>query len=621
MARRAKSPFPALREKVGSAVTSVSSYAARRAGRGLISQFRGFGRLSKRERTPLPSLRDRASGTRNGAQMTPLKGRGVHKADYISREGKRMREVYDIGAELGFGSFGIITLVSHSSTGRQAVCKTIQQSLCRDHQILRGEINLLKTLDHPHIVRIFDYFEEKDAYHIVLEYCAGGDLETELGSLARMRRILPEAAAARYVKQVLMATCYCHHLGVIHRDLKPANIMKVSHNEMTDVKVIDFGLSSLVTPGACIRETAGTNFFMAPEVFSGYYDQRADIWSIGMTLYNLLSQDFPFPPGVETLDNDQFRQLIQNLNLTFPSKRGWSSYTRPARDLIRSMLQRDPARRITAAEALRSEWLAQQVPGCGPLDPQASAELFGGLENFAEAPLVVRVLMLLAAAQIDIKELYIIQREFDQIDFDHDGFITMEDLSVLLSSDGRWEKRAKGVLAMVDLDRSGVIGFTEFVAASLYGRIGGSRDVLSYAFSLFDTDQNGLVSHQDIRRGLDSPQMRLLEQQNGGSVAMELVRIFPSGRPMRLDDFTRCLEAHCVEAAQAAGVDGFAPALRFVNGGQGEILRQKIASSQADYACDDSDVKHDAVCCWGGLWPGQWCHSWRRWRRRGPVTS
>ena len=151
---------------------------------------------------------------------------------------------------------------------------------------LKNEIDILKKLDHPHIVRAMETFEHRNQIFIVMELCQGGDLYS--------RDPYTEEEAARIIGSILSAISYMHEFSIAHRDLKYENILFVSDHPKSEIKLIDFGLSKVYGDNAQLTDGVGTIYTMAPEVLKGNYSQTADIWSIGVIAYMLLSSQMPF---------------------------------------------------------------------------------------------------------------------------------------------------------------------------------------------------------------------------------------------------------------------------------------------------------------------------------------
>lgn len=182
-----------------------------------------------------------------------------------------------------------LTKGSHNNHANCYAMKSIHLSRVTDESFvseLKNEIDILKKLDHPHIVRAIETFEHKNQIFIVMELCEGGDLYS--------RDPYTEEETARVVSSVLNAVAYMHSRNVAHRDLKFENILFVNESRTSEVKLIDFGLSSVYGDHAQLTEGVGTIYTMAPEVLKGNYSSSADLWSIGVIAYMLLSSQMPF---------------------------------------------------------------------------------------------------------------------------------------------------------------------------------------------------------------------------------------------------------------------------------------------------------------------------------------
>ena len=152
-----------------------------------------------------------------------------------------------------------------------------------------NEVDILKTLDHPNILKIFEYFEDERYYYIVMEYCQDGDLYDLLNSLGKF----DEETAAKLMGQIFSAINYIHNRNVIHRDVKLDNILIVKTNKEVCIKIIDFNIATF-NMGKRLSKITGTSHYMAPEVIKENYTEQCDLWSCGVIMYLLLSGEFPF---------------------------------------------------------------------------------------------------------------------------------------------------------------------------------------------------------------------------------------------------------------------------------------------------------------------------------------
>lgn len=161
-------------------------------------------------------------------------------------------------------------------------------------ETLFGELDILKTLDHPNIIKLYDIFDYREFFYVVTEYCGGG----ELFAAVKRNHHFSEKDASGILKQLLSAVSYLHSRNIVHRDLKPENIV---FNTVVDtdfskgrIKIIDFGTAEIVRKGKNLTAKVGSPFYVAPEVLQQNYNNKCDVWSCGVILYVLLSGYPPF---------------------------------------------------------------------------------------------------------------------------------------------------------------------------------------------------------------------------------------------------------------------------------------------------------------------------------------
>lgn len=296
----------------------------------------------------------------------------------------RFEDHFAIGEELGRGQFGVVKLCTRCSTGVQYACKLIDKkklSHWEDKEDVRREVEIMQRLrGDPFTLELEEVFEDENHVHLVMELCKGGDLFDEIDSRGR----LTEAEAASAFKEIVLAVVHCHDNGVLHRDLKPENILLVrrhgvrSHQAVVDtsgehldtgsrheaegnsglqtakVKLTDFGLSLIVEGQKKVCGVAGSPYYLAPEVLAGSYGLQADVWSLGVMLYMLLSGSAPFFGETE----DDVLNAVRKGKFSF-QKSIWSTISPLAKDLIRTLLQHDPTERPAAIKILQHPWFTE----------------------------------------------------------------------------------------------------------------------------------------------------------------------------------------------------------------------------------------------------------------------
>ncbi|OAQ32363.1 Pkinase-domain-containing protein [Linnemannia elongata AG-77] len=244
---------------------------------------------------------------------------------------------YLLGKTLGKGSSGCVKLARHRKTNEKVAVKIISKaSLANKAAVHRGierEIAIMKLINHPHVIRLYDVYETEKELFLVMEFVAGGELFEYLVNKGR----LDESEALRFFQQIIVGLAFCHKRKICHRDLKPENLLL---DDRMNVKIADFGMASLQKTGRLLETSCGSPHYASPEVVTGlkYDGSSSDIWSCGIILYALLTGHLPF-------DDENIRQLLSKVKA---GKFYMPTDISPgARDLISRMLTVNPKRRIT----------------------------------------------------------------------------------------------------------------------------------------------------------------------------------------------------------------------------------------------------------------------------------
>lgn len=207
------------------------------------------------------------------------------------------------------------------------------------------EVGILNQLDHPNIVKYYETYDDQKYIYLVMEYISGYQLFELI--TAQKNQTFTEETAARYMKSLFMAINHCHALGIIHRDIKPENIMITDEGS---VRLIDFGLSK-ASKNRQLTTVAGTPYYMAPEVLDGAYQAKADLWSLGVLLYTLVSGYLPFQGNSS---HDVFRKIKDaDYHFNHPE---FKEVSAPCKDLISKLLVVNQKKRLTGQQALQHEW-------------------------------------------------------------------------------------------------------------------------------------------------------------------------------------------------------------------------------------------------------------------------
>ena len=188
----------------------------------------------------------------------------VKASNFVMQHEGKLRDSYRIGKMLGSGAFGEVRVCVHRESQAQRAVKVLRKSHMDEDEkrMFFNEINILKDLDHPNILKMYEFFEDEKRYYIVTDICKGGELFDEIVAKGKFG----EKDAAMLINQVLTCINYCHKNHIVHRDLKPENVLLEANKEFDQIKIIDFGTSLVIKDGEKLDEKLGTPYYIAPEV-------------------------------------------------------------------------------------------------------------------------------------------------------------------------------------------------------------------------------------------------------------------------------------------------------------------------------------------------------------------
>ncbi|XP_005156966.1 calcium/calmodulin-dependent protein kinase type II subunit gamma isoform X31 [Danio rerio] len=281
----------------------------------------------------------------------------------------RFTDEYQLYEELGKGAFSVVRRCVKKSTGQEYAAKIIntKKLSARDHQKLEREARICRLLKHPNIVRLHDSIAEEGFHYLVFDLVTGGELFEDIVA----REYYSESDASHCINQILESVSHIHQHDIVHRDLKPENLLLASKMKGAAVKLADFGLAIEVQGDQqAWFGFAGTPGYLSPEVLrKDPYGKPVDIWACGVILYILLVGYPPF------WDEDQHKlyQQIKAGAYDFPSPE-WDTVTPEAKNLINQMLTINPAKRITADQALKHPWVCQRSTVASMMHRQETVE-------------------------------------------------------------------------------------------------------------------------------------------------------------------------------------------------------------------------------------------------------
>lgn len=433
-----------------------------------------------------------------------------------------IRKIFDFQKKIGAGSFGEVHLVKELRSGFIRVCKTINkdQAAVPVEQI-EAEINILKTLDHPNIIKIYDVYEDYNSVYIIMEYCQGGELLDRIIQAQQRNKSLTEEYVMGLMQQILLALSYFHSQKIVHKDLKPENVLFQDKSPQSPIKVIDFGLAEIFKKtDEYSHNAAGTVLYMAPEVFQRRLHLKCDVWSAGCIMYLLLTGHLPFS-GKSVSD---IRAKVMRDEPPFELH--CRSVSEQGIDLLRKMLKKQPKQRLSAAECLQHPWFRIGQDG---LRTQLPPNICVNMKRYMKQAGLKNVLINLMAHQLDFtgSQVKQISQVFNDLDKDQNGMLSAEELAWGLRNAGLQPWEITKIIQALDIDGSGSISYTEFLAACYTWRES-ELNIVWTAFNKLDTDSDGVISVDEFSRLLlgseldqDLTQSRLVKRREGNREQLE----------------------------------------------------------------------------------------------------
>jgi len=406
---------------------------------------------------------------------------------------------------LGEGSFGKVFKVSHKPSKAIRAMKVINKKDAlignEDEAALIKEINILKSLDHPNIIKVYEYFNNKRRLYIITELCTGGELFDKISN----EKSFNEKLASHVMRQLLSAVQYCHSNGIIHRDLKPENVLIDSNEEYNKeyftIKVIDFGTSDKLNKNKMMDKQIGTPFYIAPEVLNNSYNEKCDIWSCGVIMYILLCG---VPPFFGNTDEEIYRAVKEGkFTMDGPE---WSEISREAKELIKGMLRKDMNKRYSAEEVLNHLWF-KKMKECMKENYHISKErlnqVAGNLKNFkANMKLQQATLAYIVHNLVRKEDMKDMREVFLKFDLNGDGRLTREELLTGLSgvmTHNEALAEVNRMMQLIDVDGNGYIEYEEFLRATMNRNKLLTDENLQVVFDRFDKDKSGQISPDELK--------------------------------------------------------------------------------------------------------------------------
>lgn len=450
-----------------------------------------------------------------------------------------LKAKYILGEELGSGATATVYRAVNRRTGHEVAVKVICKVHVQDPQMLQSEIQIHKATDHPNILRLLETFEDECKHYLVSELCAGGDLWRHLATCADdyssySALPMPEEDALHIFQQVVKSVAYLHSRGIVHRDLKPGNFLiqtplsAQKEGRRQIIKLADFGVSACCRDKRRLTRRVGTDGFMAPEILQNQpYNEKADIFSIGCILHMLLTGHPPKPKQDGTY-------AVSKIRLQFVSAQG--------RELVHRLLQPLPDNRPSAAE-LSQMPLLQRSKDRVAEHAGVDAQLLDQMYAYSSFPLLKKAALVAMVSHADSDEDFGPRIEkFSSLDRHNTSGIDAEDMHKSLSEEllGDMRHLARQALARdhamagprpvarrrrqqtsrkatehfrqelradveqlihkIDASGTGQISYSEWLAATAPPSWYTDPTRISAAFRLFDSDGDGMISENDLKK-------------------------------------------------------------------------------------------------------------------------
>lgn len=428
----------------------------------------------------------------------------VSTEGFVMQNRRPLESVYNIGKKLGEGSFGTVHEAIHRISGQRRVCKKIDlKSADLPVEDILKEIENMANLDHPNVIKVYEYFNDGKVISQIMEPCHGGELQDRIDAVYRKgQKNYDEAFIQDVMKQTMKALAFMHSLPCAHKDLKPQNIM-MTQKDTSSIKIIDFGLAEIFDPKQEVASfVGGTLLYMAPEAFDRKLVMKSDVWSAGVILYQLITGTLPYlaqwppPPGrderwwsEETQQKIKYEPMARHANL--------SNVSSQCQSLLQQMLQKNVDMRPSAAECLNHPWFQTTTA-----TPTLSVGVVQCIEAYSRLDELKKAVFLLMAHQSALPALEELRAIFTHFDERNRGTLSSTDLRLVMRSCGLPSLLAERVIHALDRDGNGTIGWTEFTAAAICQAVSNQSELIDAAFATFDMDCDFQISQEDLLRVL-----------------------------------------------------------------------------------------------------------------------
>lgn len=415
-----------------------------------------------------------------------------------------IRKHYKFGNVIGKGRYGEVRVCCKKKDTFKlfAVKSVFKMEYSKEElELIINEIKILVKLDHPYIININEIYQDEHFIHIVTELCEGGELFDKIKNEGKLR----ESFVINIVYKLLSSLAYCHSKGIVHRDLKPENILlEEKENKNTDIKIIDFNLAykhNNEDKKIELNKITGTPFYIAPEVLKGYYNEKCDIWSIGVITYAMLTGKLPFFCNKGNTNNIFNQILTKEPSFT---EKDWDGISTNAINFIKKCLNKSPSERMSAVEAMKNEWLSPLNLDYNNKNLHQIYPNIQVLKNIISFKYNQKLIKLVIKSIINSfltkTQLAVLKKEFNLLSISQSGYITEDELLKAYSKVGLLinKEELSKVFFFINSNNEGKLEYSDFLVGAINPEIYNNEKTLEKIFSKINWSGTGLLTACDL---------------------------------------------------------------------------------------------------------------------------
>ena len=421
---------------------------------------------------------------------------------------------YIRGRKIGSGSYGTVYEAKNLVFNNTVAMKVIAKHDGMDNLSIKNEIDILKKLSHPNIVRIYEFYESENYFYLINELCNGGELFNFIN-----KSTLNEQQLSVLFYQVFSGLCYLHENNILHRDIKPENILisskekdLLSDEEYLWIQIIDFGTAKIFEDNKNLKRIVGSAYYIAPEVLKHDYNEKCDTWSVGIILYMFLAGKAPF----DGRSNEEIINSIKTKTLDLNNE-NLMERSDEARDLVKGLLNKNIEERLSAKQALNHKWFkkfnGRQLFGNfmeKDIQPYIN-NLFNYTFHSKIQQLVIAFLVHNLPTTNSSRNILKLYRYFN---ISGDCKLTKDELVKGLSKyreEVEVRKKVDHLFILLDGDNNGFIEYEEFLRACIDKKEILTDEYLKYAYKFLDKENRGNLSVQEISNSFLKEENKLFE--------------------------------------------------------------------------------------------------------------